>query len=221
MLDEEKIGRDIIKTNGDILARGEAGKIKDILKVFDEEKLDRNILKDTGSILNATNGKNIKELCSILRKDNKFNLIYISKSILKGNPENVKKNLELYKKENLEEELKNRPGALIIPNTFVLSRVNYLKEKGIALSYKENGKVQRFNRDIFIPNKDFEKKYGISGKELKIKYGQEKSDREKGKNVTIEQIQKIDKQVLASERKEVMRKIAQELSKTKENEIEK
>ena len=212
VLDEEKLGRNLLKTNGNILAYGEANKIKEILKAFDEEKLDRDIIKTTGSILTDTNGKNIKELCSILRKDNKFDLIYTSKSILKGSPRNVEKNLEIFKKENLEEELKNRPSVLVTAYTFVLSRVNYLKEKGIALSYKENGEVQRFNSDIFISNKKFEKKYGINGKELKIKYGQEN---ENEKKVTIAQIQNIDKQVTVYDRRKAMQEIIREKNKSK------
>ena len=51
VLDEEKIGREILKTNGTILAYGEAGKIKEILKVLDEEKIGRDILKTNGQIL--------------------------------------------------------------------------------------------------------------------------------------------------------------------------
>ena len=62
VLDKEKIGRDILKTNRTILAQGEASKIKGILKVLDEEKIGRDILKTNGDILAKGKASKIKKI---------------------------------------------------------------------------------------------------------------------------------------------------------------
>ena len=102
--------------------------------------------------------------------------------VLRTYSKNAEELIQLYEREDLMEEIRLQPSRLYSSGyEFTLSRMNYLKEKGIPLSLDGN-----LNPDIFIPSAKFEKKYGINGKELKVQYGksyQAKENNDKSQEV--------------------------------------
>ena len=181
VLDEEGIDRSIIKTNGSILAKGEANKIKDVLKALEEIGIGRENIELYGGLLSETNGNNIMQINEIFKRYNLVSIIKSNPNVLITNAKNAEQLLRLYDRENLLDVAKNFPSRIYNPSySLVLSRINYLKERHIALSYTDDKGQERFNTDIFMPAKDFEKKYGIDGKKLKADYGKEPTDMKKG-----------------------------------------
>ena len=176
VLDEEEgIGREILKTNGNILALGEAGKIRDILQELKNQELDINdILSKNASILAMSSAEKIKKVSEVLRQHNLYQIVLNSPSIFRISSKNIEKIIRLVEREELVEIVKATPAILCSNSyTFLLSRINYLKEKGIQIKTTDEMGIERLNQDIMIPSGKFKEKYGISGQELKAQYGQE------------------------------------------------
>ena len=170
-LDQEGISRDVLKTNGAILVKGEENKIHDICRALEECGIDKSVVNENGLLL-VTSGKNIRALHDIFKRYNMLSIIDKNPSVLTSIAKNKEDLLKLYIDNGLRDILMENPHRLYTSSyEFTLARINFLKSQGVSLSVAKKDGTRKFNPDLFSTSANFQKKYGISGRDLKIKYG--------------------------------------------------
>jgi len=121
------------------------------------------------AIFAKTNGTNVKRIINILKEHNLDDLLDKNINVLNMQAKNAEKLISLYEEKGLIPAIRKSPARLSSKGyAIVLARINCLEDNGVPLLIKEN----QFNPDIFTTAKEFEKKYGIDDRTLKVKYGE-------------------------------------------------